>query len=108
MLANGPLPSELVKEQAIDAGYSKATIRRAKAALEIEAIKEGKKQWLWQLPDKTSLNQDPTYFLCNIYLNIFPHQFWLLIFHLIYLLFLLLIYHLLYVLTYIAHLLVRE
>jgi len=47
LLTNGPLPSELVKEQAIDVGYSKATIRRAKAALEIEAIKDGKKQWLW-------------------------------------------------------------
>lgn len=57
LLANGPLPSELIKEKAGDAGYSKATIRRAKEALEIEAVKEGKKQWLWQLPSLTQ--KDP-------------------------------------------------
>ena len=58
LLAKGPLSSELIKEQAKDAGYSTATIRRAKEALKIEAIKDGKKQWFWQLPFNDSLHQE--------------------------------------------------
>lgn len=56
LLANGPLPSKVIKADADGAGFSWATIRRAQKALRIEPIKEGgyfggaKQQWIWRLP----------------------------------------------------------
>lgn len=57
LLADGPVPSNQVKSDAVGAGYSWATIRRAQRSLGIKAVKEGgafgdgKQQWLWRLPD---------------------------------------------------------
>lgn len=57
LLSKGPLSSTSIQEQYSKAGYSEATIRRAKNALGIEAVKEGggfgngKQSWVWQLPN---------------------------------------------------------
>jgi putative DNA primase/helicase len=56
LLADGPLPTKTIKADADGAGYSWATIRRAKKVLGIETRKEGgsfgggKQQWVWALP----------------------------------------------------------
>jgi putative DNA primase/helicase len=57
LLADGPIPSKVVRGDAGGAGHSWATIRRAQKALRIEIRKEGgsfgggKQQWVWALPD---------------------------------------------------------
>lgn len=59
LLASGPLPAQKVKAEAIEAGYSLATIRRAKNRLGIKpqkiggAFGQGKdnQQWVWRLPE---------------------------------------------------------
>lgn len=59
LLSKGPLSSTSIQEQYSKAGYSEATIRRAKDALGIEAVKEGggfgnsKQSWIWQLPNSS-------------------------------------------------------
>jgi putative DNA primase/helicase len=56
LLADGPLPSKVVKADADGAGYAWATIRRAQKSLGIDAIKVGGEsgrngaQWMWRLP----------------------------------------------------------
>jgi len=56
LLADGPLPSKVVRADADGAGYSWATIRRAQKALGVEAVKMGGEfggkgaQWMWRLP----------------------------------------------------------
>lgn len=51
LLADGPLPTKIVKADADGAGYSWATIRRAKKSLGIEPVKEGMKAgWVWRMP----------------------------------------------------------
>jgi putative DNA primase/helicase len=51
LLADGPLPVKTIRTDADGAGYSWATIRRAKKALGVEAVKDGMKGgWLWQMP----------------------------------------------------------
>lgn len=60
LLADAPLPVRTVKADADGAGYSWATIRRAKDALKIEAVKDGgrfgggNQQWIWRLPPNES------------------------------------------------------
>lgn len=55
LLADGPLPSKVVRADADGAGYTWATIRRAQKALAIDIRKEGghfggvKQQWVWAL-----------------------------------------------------------
>ncbi len=50
-LANGAVPSKTIKADAVEAGHTRATIRRAQKALGIEAVKVGMKGgWLWQMP----------------------------------------------------------
>ena len=50
LLEDGPMPSTEVQANARGAGYSVATIRRAKDALKVEPIKIGKSRWDWALP----------------------------------------------------------
>jgi putative DNA primase/helicase len=50
LLEDGPMPVKEIQANARGAGYSEATIRRAKDALKVEAIKIGKDRWEWQLP----------------------------------------------------------
>ncbi|MDP3269795.1 MAG: AAA family ATPase [Legionella sp.] len=60
LLINGPLSATDIEEQYISAGYSEATIRRAKSALKINVHKEGGnfgnngQQWIWQLPTEST------------------------------------------------------
>jgi putative DNA primase/helicase len=52
LLADGPLPVKTIKADADGAGYSWATIRRAKDLLDIEATREGFGKggtWFWRL-----------------------------------------------------------
>lgn len=55
LLADGALSAKTIKAEADGAGYSWATIRRAKTALGIEAVKEGgrfgetRQKWVWRL-----------------------------------------------------------
>jgi putative DNA primase/helicase len=55
LLSDGPMTVKAVKADADGAGYSWATIRRAKDMLGVKAVKEGgffakgKQQWLWRL-----------------------------------------------------------
>lgn len=55
LLADGPLPSKVIRADADGAGYTWATIRRAQKALAIDIRKEGghfggvKQQWVWAL-----------------------------------------------------------
>jgi putative DNA primase/helicase len=55
LLANGPMPSKEVKEHAEAAGFSWATIKRAKKCTGIEHYREGGMaaagHWLWRLPN---------------------------------------------------------
>jgi putative DNA primase/helicase len=52
ILAAGSLPSETVKQEALVAGVSAATLRRAKDALGIKAVKDGPTgKWLWGPPN---------------------------------------------------------
>jgi putative DNA primase/helicase len=56
LLTDGPIPIKEIQADIKGAGYSQATIRRAKKALGIESVKEGgkygggKQQWVWTLP----------------------------------------------------------
>lgn len=51
LLSSGPLSAKQISADAHGAGYSAATIRRAKQSLGIEAIKGGMKDgWKWSLP----------------------------------------------------------
>jgi hypothetical protein len=50
LLEDGPMPATEVQSNARGAGYSIATIRRAKDALKVEAVKIGKGRWEWRLP----------------------------------------------------------
>jgi len=51
LLEDGPLPTKTIKAEAVDAGYSWATIRRAQKALRIKPVKEGMKGgWVWSMP----------------------------------------------------------
>jgi len=50
LLEDGPMPATEVQSNARGAGYSIATIRRAKDALKVEAMRIGKGRWEWRLP----------------------------------------------------------
>jgi putative DNA primase/helicase len=51
LLEDEPLPAKTIKADADGAGYSWATIRRAKKALGIEPVKVGMKAgWVWRMP----------------------------------------------------------
>jgi putative DNA primase/helicase len=50
-LRDGSKPAKLIFREAHDAGHSERTIKRAKAELHVEAIKE-KAGWVWVLPTK--------------------------------------------------------
>jgi hypothetical protein len=56
-LQTGPVPAVEVLRQGVAAGHTAATVRRAKAALRIQSIKERghfgastQQQWRWRLP----------------------------------------------------------
>jgi putative DNA primase/helicase len=52
LLADGPLPVNVIRSNAAGAGYAWRTIERAKRELGIEARKNGMKEgWSWALPD---------------------------------------------------------
>lgn len=58
-LGNGPVRAKCIKADAEGAGYSWATIRRAKKALGIEPFKAGMKGgWEWGLPAKVLKNPE--------------------------------------------------
>jgi putative DNA primase/helicase len=50
-LRDGPKPAKAIFREARDAGHSERTIKRAKAGLQAESIKE-KAGWVWALPAK--------------------------------------------------------
>lgn len=56
LLTDRPLPYQVIIKDGKGAGYSEASIRRAKKILGIESVKEGgnfgggKQQWVWTLP----------------------------------------------------------
>jgi putative DNA primase/helicase len=53
VLADGPLSAKQIKREADEAGHSQITLKRAKAALGVEAIKDGfRAGWTWALPPK--------------------------------------------------------
>ncbi len=53
LLSDGPMPVNAIKADANGAGYSWATIKRAKKALGIKPSKEGMKSgWVWQMPGR--------------------------------------------------------
>ena len=59
LLANGAMPTKVIRADADGAGYSWATIRRAQKALGIEASKAGMKGgWEWALPRRCSENTE--------------------------------------------------
>ncbi|MHC4393853.1 MAG: AAA family ATPase, partial [Planctomycetota bacterium] len=49
LLEDGPVPQPTVKAECGKAGFSWATVRRAKSSLQVKAIKEGRTGWLWRL-----------------------------------------------------------
>ena len=57
LLRGGAVPSKQIRADAAGAGYSWATIRRAKKSLGVKAVKEGgafgdgRQQWAWRLND---------------------------------------------------------
>jgi putative DNA primase/helicase len=64
-LADGPRPSKEIEAEAIDAGFSKITLRRAKENLGVHAFKEGghfgggAQRWMWAMPEVAhSCNED--------------------------------------------------
>lgn len=50
-LRDGPKPAKAIFREARDAGHSERTIKRAKAELQAESLKE-KAGWVWALPVK--------------------------------------------------------
>ncbi len=59
LLADRPLPVKTIKAEADGAGYSWATIRRAKDALDIEASKSGMRGgWEWSISRRCSDNPE--------------------------------------------------
>ena len=48
-LSDGPITSTLIQKQALEAGISESTLRRAKKELKIVAKKDGNNQWMCQL-----------------------------------------------------------
>lgn len=53
ILADGPVSAKQIKREADEAGHSQITLKRAKQALGVEAIKDGfKAGWTWALPPK--------------------------------------------------------
>ena len=50
-LRDGPKPAKAIFREARDAGHSERTIKRAKAELQAESLKE-KSGWMWALPGK--------------------------------------------------------
>jgi putative DNA primase/helicase len=61
-LADGPKPTKEVEHDADGNGHSWATIRLAKQALGVAAVRKGgvaaKGQWVWMMPDAKMLNQE--------------------------------------------------
>lgn len=61
LLEDGPLPTKIIRAEADGAGFSWATIRRAKDRLGVEAIKEGGvfggkgAVWKWHLPQDAQI-----------------------------------------------------
>jgi putative DNA primase/helicase len=59
LLSDGPMSRKAIQADADGAGYAWATIRRAKDALGVDAVKEGgyfgkgRQQWLWRLPPES-------------------------------------------------------
>lgn len=64
LLAKSSLPMKAVQDEATGAGYSWASIRRAKRSLGVKSIKEGggfsdkKQQWIWQLSGQGVLDEN--------------------------------------------------
>lgn len=59
LLADGPVPVVSINAEANSAGFSKATIRRAKKALSLVAGKDGMHGgWYWQLPKMLNSAED--------------------------------------------------
>ena len=59
LLADGPQPARVIRAEAIDAGHSQATLRRAKTDLGITTKKIGVKGgWEWQLPRRCSIKSE--------------------------------------------------
>jgi hypothetical protein len=60
MLAAGAVPAVEVQRQARAAGFSEATLRRAKKALGIRAYKLGFNpgEWVWSLPPSRRRSED--------------------------------------------------
>lgn len=59
LLEDGPVPSRQIQADAQGAGHAWRTIRRAQAALHVEARKTGiKGPWVWELPPKVSTNPE--------------------------------------------------
>jgi RecA-family ATPase len=55
LLAAGPIESKTIAAEARQAGHSQRTIERAKAALRVQAIRDGSARparWVWQLPEQ--------------------------------------------------------
>ena len=53
VLADGPVPTAEIREEAEAAGLAWRTIQRARIALSVEPIRgDGRNAWLWQLPGK--------------------------------------------------------
>lgn len=51
LLSDGAIPSKEVYATALEAGYSKRTIERAKAQLNVESVKQSSSgKWVWELP----------------------------------------------------------
>jgi putative DNA primase/helicase len=50
LLEDGPMPVKEIQANARGAGYSEATIRRAKDALKVEPERIGNSHWEWRLP----------------------------------------------------------
>jgi hypothetical protein len=53
LLKDGPLPAKQVKQESSEAGFTWATIRRAKDKLKIKPQKQGMNEgWSWEIPPK--------------------------------------------------------
>ena len=57
LLADGPVPKTKVDAEAKAAGHKLVTVRRAKTALKVRAVKAGMKEgWNWELPEGAQRN----------------------------------------------------